>query len=125
MVINEAQHASQRDAAPSPTEMGIITEGDEDAAGKRLDRHDEALTRLRQENRHLRDEINDLADEALSRINEVANDMNAELCELRNRVEMLEATVDHQAQVLRQHGINMETLVDILIGQNGNGTGTQ
>ena len=123
--MNEAQHASQQDAAPAPPALSVIAEDDEDAASKRLDRHDQALTRLRQENRHLRAEINDLADEALLRINEVANDMNAELCELRNRVEMLEATVDQQARALRQHGINMETLVDILIGENGNGNGTQ
>ena len=134
MEQNLTHHAARMDCcsaaeiAPVPAqsqETIMISDSARDTRREMLDRHDRALATLYRVHRRMHEDVDNIAGEVQRRIHEVANEVFAQLSQLRLRVDELEDTVEqrhrllsHQARLLGQHGIRLGNSTDNLAEEN-------
>lgn len=106
-------------------EIIVISDDEDELPSKRLDKHDQAFVRLRQQHRRLRTEIMDVVDETDTHIREVAEDLLEAMQHLRNRVNALEDLVDQQTQALRQLATTLHDLTGMLAERDGDAAARQ
>lgn len=116
---------SAAEIAPQSKETIIISDSARDMHRETLDRHERALASLYRVNRRMHGDVDNVAGEVQRRIHAVANEVFAQLSQVRVRVDKLKDTVEqrqrlltHQARLLDQHGIRLRSSTDDLTEEN-------